>query len=72
MTDILFNSLTWGCRGALQKLLWCSLEADERGRVDTVSQISPDWADGRAVADAESYCVRGVIEVLKVTLVKMQ
>ena len=72
MTDILFDSLTGRRRGALQKLGRRTLEAYERGRVDTVGQISPDWSDGRAVADAESYCVRGVIEVLKVTLVKMQ
>ena len=71
MTDILFDSLT-GVRGcALQELRRSPLEADERGRVDTVGQISPDGTDGRAVADTESDCVRGVIEVLQVTLVKM-
>ena len=72
MTDILLNSLTGCGRGALQKLGRRPFETDERRRVDTVGQISPDWSDGRAVADAESYCVDGVVEILKVTLVEMQ
>ena len=72
MTDILFDSLTGRRRRALQELVRGPLEANERGRVDAIGQISPDWADGSAVADAESHCVDGVIEILKVTLVKMQ
>ena len=72
MTDILLNSLTGRRRSALQKLGRRPFEADERGRVDTVGQISADRSDGRAITDAESYCMRGVIEVLKITLVKMQ
>ena len=72
MTDILFNSLTWRGRGALQELGRRPLEANERGRVDAIGQISPDWADGSAVTDAESHCVDCVIEILKITLVKMQ
>src|SRR3981189_3518494 len=72
MTDILFDSLAGRRGSALQELGRRPLEADERGRVDAVGQISSDWSDGRSVADAESYCVRGVIEVLQVTLVKMK
>ena len=72
MTDILLNSLTRSTRTALQKLRRRSLEADESGRVDAVGEVSPDRSDGRAIADAEADGVHGVIEILKVTLVKTE
>ena len=70
MTDILWNSLTRCSRRALQKLRRRPLEADERGRVNTVGEVCPDRSDGRAIADAESHRVHGVVEILKVILVK--
>ena len=72
MTDILLNSLTGRGRGALQKLGRRSLEADERGRIDAIGEVSSNRSDGRPIANTEAHRVCGVIEVLKVSLVKMQ